>query len=102
MESEDYRIPRYLDEPELFPIWTKGETVLSLAPVLIGFLLGQGMGLLIGSAIGMTLLKLFKNFKLKNGPYAFFSACYWYLPRRFLVYNLYSALPPSHIREYFH
>ena len=62
MDSEDYRIPRYLDEPELFPIWTKGETALLLAPVLIGFLLGQGMGLLIGLAIGATLLKLFKNF----------------------------------------
>jgi type IV conjugative transfer system protein TraL len=102
MELAEYRIPRYLDEPELFPIWTKGETTLLLLPTLSGFLLFQGMGLLIGLVVGVTFLKSFKNFKLKNGRYAFFAACYWFLPRRFLVYNLYQALPPSHIREYLH
>jgi type IV conjugative transfer system protein TraL len=100
MNNDEFRIPRYLDEPELFPIWTKGESVLVLAPVLFGYLLWRGMGLLVGLVIGVTLLKSAKNFTLKHGRHWFLRLCYWYLPRRFLVYNLYRALPSSHIREY--
>lgn len=98
--SEDYRIPRFLDEPELFPIWTKGETAFMAIPTVGGFFIFQGKGLLLGLVIGITLLKLFKNFKLAHGAHALKAASYWFLPRRFFIYNLYRALPPSHIREY--
>jgi len=100
MNADELRVPRYLDEPELFPIWTKGESLVVVIPVLGGYCMGKGVGLLIGVVIGVTLLKLFKNFKLKHGRHWFLSWCYWHLPRRFLVYNLYQALPKSHIREY--
>jgi type IV conjugative transfer system protein TraL len=100
MDALELRIPRYLDEPELFPIWTLGESALLLFPTFGGYFLFRGMGLLIGLVLGLSFLKIFKNFKLKYGRYWFLQRCYWYLPRRFWVYNLYQRLPASHIREY--
>lgn len=100
MDPDELRIPRYLDEPELFPIWTKGESIVIFTPTLGGYFMGKGLGLLLGLVLGVTLLKFLKNFTLKQGRYWFLRRCYWYLPRRFLVYSLYQRLPRSHIREY--
>src|SRR3982750_437244 len=100
MDAAELHIPRYLDEPELFPIWTLGESVLLLGPTFGGYFMFKGSGLLIGLVCGVTLLKILKNFSLKHGRHWMLGKAYWYLPRRFLVYNLYQALPASHIREY--
>jgi len=100
MNTESLRIPRFLDEPELFPIWTKFESLSVMVPTLGGYFMFKGMGLLMGLAMGVTLLKLLKNFTRKHGRYWLIRLCYWTLPRRFLIYNLYRSLPASHIREY--
>lgn len=95
---DDFKIPRFLDHPTLFPIWTKGETLcVSIPMLLLWFIFKDAKGVLLGAMLGVTLFKYFRGFKSKNGEHVLPRLCYWYFPKEISMVKMF---PPSHIREY--
>ena len=98
MHNDDFKIPRFLDHPMLFPIWTKGETICVMLPVLLlWFTFKDATGVLLGGVIGTTIFKYFRQFKAEYGEYILPRLFYWYFPTEL---SRIKAFPPSHIREY--
>jgi type IV conjugative transfer system protein TraL len=98
MTGEELRIPRFLDHPMLFPIWTKGETLCVVVPLLVLWLLFKNAtGVILGAVVGATIFKHFRAFKAKQGDFVLPRFMYWYFPAEL---SMTKAFPPSHIREY--
>lgn len=88
------RLPRYLNEPERFLLWTLDEVVMFLIPLLLGlFLEKSGLGLIGG------LVVFFLYGRLKEKTDHFFHVrgwVYWQWPYRLAVSPQW---PPAWIRE---
>lgn len=100
MDAEQLKIPANLDEPPRYFIFTKGQLAFITLPTLGGYLGFQGLGLLFGLGFGLTIVKILKGLKMRHGKNFLLRWCYWNLPQRFLIYNMYAALPKSYIREF--
>lgn len=97
-----YRIPRYLDHPKLYPVFTLGETLILSVPIIIGWLAMQSVwGLIAGFLFGAIAFKNFKKFKEDYGEYAIRRYIYWYFPSHWcLPFTYLKAFPISSTREY--
>ncbi len=84
-------VPKYLDEPPKFLVWTYPQLMMVGGPFVMGLIFKHILLGLIGCVVmGYGLRKLQQTFKGTH----FMSVLYWHLPHttRFL--------PPSHIREF--
>ena len=98
----NYRIPRYLDHPKLYPVFTKGETLLVAVPLVSGWVGTKSLtGMMVGFVVGAIAFKNFKRFKDGFGEHAVKRWLYWYLPSHWLLpFTHLKAFPKSHVREY--
>jgi conjugal transfer pilus assembly protein TraL len=86
-------VPKYLDEPPKFLLWTYPQFVCLCAPFLLGLMIKQMLWGLLVSVILMWVLRQCKQmFKDVN----VMSLLYWHLPHQKIFQNL----PQSYIREY--
>lgn len=94
MEETKYYIPRFLNEPKRFILFTLDELIgLILALVIFAWILDALIiGLIMGSAIVMGLKKI----KGEEGLLALYAIAYWYLPR-LMPYRL---IPASYLRHW--
>jgi len=94
VNQQQYKIPRYLNEPKRFVIFTIDELIGFMAAlILFGWVLNAlVVGLVIGSAIVAGLKKL----KGEQGLTRLYALIYWYLPPIFP----YRCLPASHQRHW--
>lgn len=98
----DCKIPRFIDYPNLYPVFTKGESLLVFLPVIAGWVATQSyFGLVVGLAIGATCFKYFRKFKEKFGEHVLKRWIYWHLPSHWVVPKSFlRGFPNSHVREY--
>lgn len=87
-------IPKYLDEPARFLVWTYPQALCLGAPVFWGIMTKSMMLGLLGSLLIAYALRRFKSV-IPGG--CFMSFIYWHLPYSKRSYRF---MPPSHIREY--
>lgn len=90
---EAYYIPRRLDDPDRFFIWTVDELGIICTPFILGIAWGY---FATGFAVGIGLYLLWKKVKGIDGINFANALIYWYLPsQRLLGFRL---TPPSYIR----
>ncbi|NNM59382.1 MAG: type IV conjugative transfer system protein TraL [Legionellales bacterium] len=91
-ESQLY-IPRNLDEPARFLIWTMDEAMALFLPIFVGVFFNHALlGLALGAASNIGI----KKFKSYIGAH-YKRWLYWYFPSEL---NLLKSTPSSTIREY--
>jgi len=97
MDNEHY-IPRFLDHPKLYPIFTMGETIVIFVPTVTSWLITKStVGMMLGLIVGMSIFRYLKYFKAKHGEYVLPRMLYWHFPSAMLPLH---KFPHSHIREY--
>jgi len=92
MNNQKFYIPKHLDDPPRFLLWTMDEAIILLAPFMLGILFSH---ILIGIVIGLCMLFAIKKLKGIEGQNILFNMVYWYLP----IYHL-KRTPPSCVREF--
>lgn len=93
MSDSAFYIPRYLDEPARFLVWTIDEAMAFFMPLFLGLLLNHIVFSLAGSAACIISLKKFKTWA---GRY-YRRWLYWHLPDKL---NGLKNTPSSSVREY--
>ena len=95
---DEFRIPRYLDYPKLYPIFPLGETLIAVMPALsLWVYYGGAQGLVGGVIIGFLLRRQLKLFKEKHGKAAIAQHKYWFFPKEIISLN---AFPSSEYRKF--
>ncbi|EAT10689.1 type IV conjugative transfer system protein TraL (plasmid) [Bermanella marisrubri] len=89
--SENYWIPRTLEDPPLFFVWEMDTAVVFLTSMIIFLLFSSPI---IGFFVSLWLSKSYARVKEQGGVSLFGSFLYWYLPVDL------SKRYPSFIREY--
>jgi len=92
MLDKKYYVPRHLDDPPKFLLWSLDEAMVLLVPFIIGVLLSQ---VVIGMVLGVLSMLMVRRLKSKEGSNILFSLLYWHFP-----INRFSHTPPSYIRTY--
>jgi len=93
VDTNVYRIPRYLDEPDkIFFLYTDELLLGVLTFLLFYFLMNWFMGCL-GLIVSIRLKRKYRKTEYAN---IFQSFLYWHLPSG----SQFKSLPPSSIREY--
>jgi len=92
MLDEKYYIPKHLDDPPRFLLWTMDEAIVLMAPFMLGIIFSH---VLLALMVGASLLLGMKKIKGNEGPNFLFNVMYWYLPLRH-----FKRTPPSFIREF--
>jgi type IV conjugative transfer system protein TraL len=90
-------IPRYLDEPDRWLIFTRGEFFLFFGIMTVAYTLNKIWGTLMGVVISMMVFNYARKFSFTHGRHILKRWSYWYLPS---FVNKSSSFPESHIREY--
>ena len=90
---ENYYIPRRLDDPDRFFIWTIDELGMICVPFLVGILWGY---IAIGVIAGLILCIGWRRVKGADGINHAIHLLYWHLPMSGLL-SL-RVTPPSHFR----
>lgn len=98
MVEEDFYLPRYLDEPERMIIWTAPEFVWISICSMMGLIIKQAVGLLVGLLFALLVLKVVNNFKHKHGKKFLVFWCYWHFPPLNKCSKLF---PASYVRKWF-
>jgi len=78
MNEQHYQIPRYLDEPFRFIVFTMDELVMLLTPFLGGLLLFDAV--ITGLCIGVGGVYCLKKLKGDQGQCFVLTLLYWHLP----------------------
>jgi type IV conjugative transfer system protein TraL len=91
--DERYLIPRTLDDPPLFFMWSFDEAALVLIWALLGALLGL---LLPALVLGVICARLFNRMKAEGGRGLLVRILYWYTPSSWW----FPSIAPSCVREY--
>lgn len=93
-DAQNYYLPRYLDEPKRFILWTWDELFALGLPLGIFWLLTSQ--LLIALFAGLSAYLALKKLKGRQGTSFIKTLIYWYLPPLFRL----RFTPPSFIRCY--
>lgn len=93
MSENSFYIPRYLDEPARFLVWTRDEAMALFIPVFFGLFLNHT---LVGMALGVAAILGIKKFKSYIGAH-YKRWLYWYFPKEL---SLLKSTPSSATREY--
>lgn len=97
MSHENNRIITTLDRPIRIVVFTPGEFMMILVPIILGVILGGWMGLCVagsGLILRKQMIRLNRNYT-KRVLHGFL---YWQLPPQKIKGNV--RLPLSYVREY--
>ena len=93
--DERFAIPRTLDDPPLFFLWSADEAMIVIIGTVFGAMLGKVM-ILVGLAVGIGSARSFARLKSEGGRGLLIRALYWYTPPDWW----FASATPSHVREY--
>lgn len=97
MTDENSRIVTTLDRPIRIVVFTPGEFVLILAPIILGVILGGWIGLCVAVS-GVILRKRVGRLQRQYSKRRIQGILYWQLPSSTPKRNV--RLPLSYVREY--
>ena len=92
--NEDFWIPRTLDAPMLFFIWSADSAIVFIVWAILGAVMG-GLGFLFGIVIGFFFFRSYERLKEEGGSGLMLKILYWFTPSQWA-----SIRNPSHIREH--
>ena len=100
MDTENYMIPRRLDDPPMFLLWEMDEAIAFVMPVLGALALSSSLLMVfVGALLGFLAMQAVARIKANGGKQLFFQSLYWYLPPDTVTKKM-KRIPPSAIREY--
>lgn len=94
MGQEKFYIPKHLDDPPRFLLWSMDEAMSAMLPIFLGTMMGLGI---IGPILSIISFKSWKKIKGSGGQGLLRSIIYWYYPRDLLDLK---STPYSSIKSY--
>jgi len=94
-ETEEFWIPRTLDDPNLFFIWEMDSAMIFLSCAFIGIVISS---ITLGIVAGFFATKGYAKLKEEGGRGLLVKFLYWFFPSEF-NFGIGKKIP-SHIQEY--
>jgi conjugal transfer pilus assembly protein TraL len=95
VDTDNFVIPKHLDDPPMFLLWDSDEACAFLVP-FIGCMMYRSF--FIGLGVGLVCMHILGRVKAQGGKQLLKQALYWYTPSQWW-FNC-TVTPASHYREF--